>query len=278
MLKRYAEKKPIAFGIIGTIAIITLFAVAILTFITLFLSSVTTSQGLLIDGITRIVFFVPVAILLGYIIKDSGFRFAFSTKGFAKGMFASIPILLCLIPPACVFFNIAQINRDLLSIFPAVVFQQITAGLFEEPLFRGLLITAILIKWGDKVKGRIIAMLITAILFGLIHFLNVFTGSGGDITHVLKSFTMGIMLAAVYIYSKNLLSAMAMHSFYNVVLSAADLVISENNIFLYVYSIAYEAVLLLVGPVIAITLIIKAKPFGNLADEALDNLEASQHK
>jgi membrane protease YdiL (CAAX protease family) len=264
MLRRYAAKKPVLFGIVGTIIVFVIFATINLTLIALFKSSVTISQGYLIDGMLRIVFFIPVIILLGYIIKDSGLKFAFSTKGFAKGMLASIPIFLCLLPLIIGFFNIAEIDKDLLSVFPARIFQQITTGLFEEPLFRGLLITAILIKWGDRVKGRIMAMLITALLFALIHFLNVFSGSGGDISHVLKTFTMGIMLAAVYIYSKNLLSAIIMHSFYNVVLNASNLIIDKSEVFQIAYSIAYEAVLLIIGPVLAILLIRKAKPFSNL--------------
>jgi membrane protease YdiL (CAAX protease family) len=276
MLRRYAEKRPITFGIVGAIIVFVLFALINLTLIALFKSSVTSSLGYLIDGMLRIVFFVPAVVLLGYIIKDNGLKFAFSTKGFGKAMIASIPIFLCLIPLACDFFNIAEVLKDLLHAFPARIFQQISVGLFEETLFRGLLITAILIKWGDRVKGRIIAMLISASLFGLIHFLNVFSGSGGDLTHVLKTFTMGIMLAAVYIYSKNLLSAMIMHAIYDILLFGTNLIVSQNNVFLWVYSIAYEAVLLLVGPVLAILLIRKAKPFGNLTYEALDTLEESQ--
>ena len=256
-----------AFGIVGTIIVFALFVAINLTLIALFQSSVTRSQGCLIDGTLRLVFFVPTVFLLGYIVKDNGFKFVFSTKGFAKGMFASIPIFLCLIPLACDFFNIAEVLKDGLPSFPARIYQQISVGVFEETLFRGLLITAILIKWGDKIRGRMLAMLATATLFALIHFLNVFSGSGGDIFHVIKTFTMGIMLATVYIYSKNLLSAIVMHAVYDIVLFGTNLIESQVNVFLYVYSIAYEAVLLLIGPVIAILLIRKAKPFGKFADE-----------
>jgi len=275
-MKSFAQKKPVLFGIVSAIAVFVLHVVINFTLISLFSSSVTTSQGYLIDGVLRIIFFVPAVFLLGYIIKYDGFKFAFSTKGFAIGMFAAIPIFLCMLPEFIGFFNIAQLDKELLSVFPARIFQQLTTGLFEEPLYRGLLITAILIKWGDKAKGRITAALISALVFGLVHFLNVFTGSGGSITHVLKCFTVGIMFAAVYIYSGNLLSAMIMHSFYNIVVAAMDLVIDKNEVFMLAYSIAYEAILLLVGPVIAIILIRKAKPFNNILGDGLTtNLESA---
>ena len=90
-----------------------------------------------------------------------------------------------------------------------------------------------------------------------------------NITHVLKAFTMGTMLAAVFIYSKNLLSTIIMHAIYDIVLLGTNFIVSHVNTYLYVYSIAYEAVLLLVGPVLAILLIRKAKPFGNVVDKGL---------
>jgi len=268
-MKSLAAKKPVLFGIIGTIIILVLDIVSNGVLFDLFSSSITKSQGFLVNGATKVVLFVPTAILLGYIIKSNGFKFAFSTKGFAKGMFASIPIFLCIAVYIVASFFITEINRDALSAFPAIVVQQTAISFYEEVLVRGLLITAILIKLGDRVKGRIIAMLVSVILFVLFHMANIFVGSSVSeaISNSIMTIGPGIMLAAVYIYSKNILSAMIMHTLYNLALHVMSLASQVNDAVWSILNIFSLISLFIIGPILAIILIIKAKPFGNVVDE-----------
>jgi membrane protease YdiL (CAAX protease family) len=213
--------------------------------------------------VTKVVLLVPTALLLGHIVKTNGFKFAFSVKGLAKGMFASLPIIFCVALSIVAFFFITEINRDALSAIPATIVQQTAISFYEEVLIRGLFITAILINIGDKAKGRIIAMLVSVVIFAIYHMANILTGSSvaEAISNTIMTIGPGIMLTAVYIYSKNLLSAMIMHTSYNLGLFLMSLSNHVNEAAWGILNVFFLLALFLIGPIFAIILIIKAKPF-----------------
>ncbi|MCL2321651.1 MAG: CPBP family intramembrane metalloprotease [Oscillospiraceae bacterium] len=270
-MKNLAVKKPVLFGIVSALIVFIVF-----TLVNLLLGNSISTPVLRVwmDGALRIVFGILSVVLLGYIIKSNGFKFVFSTKGFAKGIFACLPVLLICICYIAILFDIVKINKDFLPQIPARIFQQTAVGFFEESLFRGLMITAFLIKFGGTAKGRINAALITAILFGLIHLFGFLT-SGGDILEyifpALNAMLLGLAFSAVFIYSKNLLSAMIVHSLYDyfVVIVMPLVVMNMGTPIQIVSNIALIIILFAVMPVFSIILIIKAKPFGNVVDKGL---------
>ena len=264
-MKKLAEKNTILFGVVSTIAIFALFALFEIIGYNLFASSFTLPQGLLLDSAIRVLFFIPTIFLLEYITKCNGFKFAFSAKGFIRGILAGIPLLLVIFTIIILFFNIAEINKEYIPEIPARILQQFTTGLFEESLFRGLLITGLIIKMGDTVKGRIIALFISALPFGLFHMLNMFAGEEvlDALIHGLVVILPGLGFAAVYIYSKNLLSCMFLHVIYDIAIHLKDGLIAEvtNETLLQITELSVNILLLAIIPLFAIIFTIKAKPF-----------------
>lgn len=91
-------------------------------------------------------------------------------------------------------------------LFPSLT-MAITASVFEEILFRGILFRLI-----EEKLGSYLALVISAIVFGGLHYFNPnssFLAAAG------LAIQAGVLLGAVYIYSKNLWLPIALHFAWN---------------------------------------------------------------
>ena len=98
-----------------------------------------------------------------------------------------------------------------------------TSGITEEVLFRGVIFRIINEKWGS-----IIALTVSALLFGLIHLMNKNSSLYSGIAIAIEA---GILLGACYIYSGNLWLPIGVHFGWN--FAEADLfggILSGNDI------------------------------------------------
>jgi membrane protease YdiL (CAAX protease family) len=91
-------------------------------------------------------------------------------------------------------------NISIISMVFIIVFQSIS----EEIFFRGFLLEKI-----DSVAGGIMAIFVTAILFGLAHM------SYGKIYPVVMPIIMGVFLGFIVFKTKNLFSAITAHMIFN---------------------------------------------------------------
>lgn len=261
-MEKYIKKYPIAFGIISCLVIYLLFILAHLPYGPYVMDI---SLLYLLDSILRIIFSIPVFILLGYIYNTNGIDFAFSTKGFAKGLFASLAIFLLIFTFSFKFFLMVEINKIYIQFIPFVILQQITTGLYEELSFRGLLMSGMLQKWSNTKLGRVCIVLVSGIIFGLIHLANYFNNANLQSTlwNALYAGMVGIGFSGVYIYSKNLLAAMFIHTIYNIPIHLSNGLIARisteayTKIILNAQSVLFFAII----PLFAILLSIKSEPF-----------------
>ena len=261
-LKSLAEKKPILFGIVSVVVVFALYGLASMGSFSLVAPFIGSSPAYLFGGILRIIFSVPAIILLGYTVQANGFKYAFSTRGFAKSIFAGIPILIyfaTIIPMLFLF----RIHADFAPTIPAFIFQQITVGLFEESLFRGLMMTALIARYCDKARNRFFVVLICGFLFGVLHVVNTF--ASGDDTIAISVIVAGIAFSVVYLYSKNLLGCMVLHAIYDILIGIYGVLIVDvgnETVFQSLQSISTLA--LLAMPLLAIPWIVMAKPLNLL--------------
>jgi len=120
-------------------------------------------------------------------------------------MVAAIGYLLYasgLVDPETDISNIEDLARNLsvFSMFFIIVFQSIS----EEIFFRGFLLEKI-----DSFAGKNVAILITAILFGLAHM------SYGKLYPTFMPMLMGVFLGYIVIKTKNLYAAITAHMLFN---------------------------------------------------------------
>lgn len=86
----------------------------------------------------------------------------------------------------------------------------LTIGLFEESMFRGVMLQGIIRKTGKTFKGLWIAVIISSILFGAIHVDSYIFGGSYDLAgiiqtigKILQSGIFGVLLSAIYLRTRN---------------------------------------------------------------------------
>lgn len=113
---------------------------------------------------------------------------------------------------------VSVVMEPLLSLFPesqfealnnaigsggwAILTAVVLAPVFEEMLFRGLILQSARQKWGATA-----AILLSAALFGLVHF--------PIMPQMLNAFVMGVMMGYIYVLTDSLLSVIIIHAVNN---------------------------------------------------------------
>ena len=95
----------------------------------------------------------------------------------------------------------------------------ITIGLFEEGLFRGVIFQGLVRKTGSTRKGIWMAVIISSLIFGFVHVYTYVIGGRYDLVGIIESIgktiqtgIIGIILAAVYIKTKNFWAIALVHT------------------------------------------------------------------
>lgn len=174
---------------------------------------------------------VSTAIMMG--VYKWWFRPEF--EGMMKG---SLPLgfLLGLTELAYVLisFAISILSGFELSIKPltgGIIFISLTAGIGEEFIFRGVLVSTLMRQWKDRNKFRA-AALVSGIVFGLAHAANVLVGADPlrTLLQVIGSISVGAVFTAVYLRSGSLLPCMFYHTVHDIIAIAGESEVTENGI------------------------------------------------
>ena len=106
-----------------------------------------------------------------------------------------------------------------------------TEGVLEELCFRGILVCTLLKVWHKK-DAYIKAAIVSAVIFGLIHGINIIGGAnpGRTFVQVLDAGFLGLFLAAVFIRCGSVIPVMAAHSLHDIIALALPVDVSENGI------------------------------------------------
>lgn len=136
-------------------------------------------------------------------------------KGIKLGLLLGWPIYIAMainIYDVCTMSHIEQIP----SVFGWIsyILYVFAIGVYEEVVLRGMVLNKMLEKWGRDKKGILGAVLLSSLLFGLLHLVNligkpwlvVATG-----TQVVYALFLGIFFSAIYLRTKNLWSVIILH-------------------------------------------------------------------
>ena len=256
-MKELIKRNPVYFSIVLTLIIAILFGLA-----DFFIShQLSANLRILIDSAIRAFFSIPVIILLGYVYSINGFKHAFSLNGFGKGMFASIAIFAYIIAITFNFIFMTKMNTANLSDIPYITVQQITTGLIEQALFIGLLMSGMILRFSFSILGRISMVLVSGIVFGFAHIFDLFLSGNmqGFLLTLITASILGIAFAAIYLYSKNLLSCIFVYALYGVAVNLSDNLIYGVSLD-FINKVQFF-ILYVVVPVFAIIIALKAEPY-----------------
>lgn len=217
----------------------------------------------------RIVLF---AIMIGIMILMGAKNPLASMKGFGFSICKSLYILILML----VLGVLITLSFLLMNGAPENIIRQELAyllfccsvGLFEESLFRGVILNALLRNMGDTRKGVVWAAILSSLIFGFVHVYTYFLGGSYDIIGIaqvilktLQAASLGLLLAALYINNRNFWAIALVHALNDYFLMQAAIfsdTSSDVGIGSYVQSgsdgtqavIAYTIFLLLSIPVI----------------------------
>ena len=97
-----------------------------------------------------------------------------------------------------------------------VLMTSIISGFAEELIFRKLLLTSALKRWGNEKYMK--SILFVAILFGLVHLSNLLQGATipSTITQIVSAILLGVFFGLIYYHTKNFLFVAILHTVYDI--------------------------------------------------------------
>lgn len=91
----------------------------------------------------------------------------------------------------------------------------LSTGWVEEVLCRGMVVTALLQKWGRTRKGIYLSVLLSSLLFGAVHLANLFAGRKpllNNLTQVVFAFFFGVIFAACLLRNRTIWPVILLHA------------------------------------------------------------------
>lgn len=174
--------------------------------------SLAESIGQLLACICILIFFYKI-----FDIND----FGLTGKNFFKGLFIGGLMFLDIINITLgTIFSLSDYKVIMPSVYALIILiiEEIFTGLFEEFIFRGIILNTLLKKF-----GIISAIFISSSLFGLTHLINLFDNPNlinDTMAQVFYATFIGIFFGALYLRTKNIWLVAFYHTMYN---SASDI-------------------------------------------------------
>ena len=150
------------------------------------------------------------------VLGENDFKFINLGKGallsWAMLLLAAVMFVSGLIsPPEGGFLTPTPLYLITVILYPFIV-----SGLFEEVLFRGLVLKMLLKKMGDTKKGIIGAFVISAAIFGIVHSVNLIWEEPFTVfSTVVFATAGGFFLGAIYLRTKTLIVPILLHGLFN---------------------------------------------------------------
>lgn len=126
------------------------------------------------------------------------------------------------------------------------------AGIAEEFIFRFGILTILMKAFYNSRNRFIYSAVISSILFGLMHGMNIFAGQdlGNTITQVIFAFAFGLYLAAIYLYTNAFYLTVFFHALIDVLVflsSSNQLMTGKINLDSIIVTIAESTVFIIIA-------------------------------
>lgn len=230
-----------------------LIAIAI-SFVLLLIGSLFSWDDNPVMGLDKACADIAIVLICFFLIKkfdlwdNSGFKKA----GFAKGMLYGIPFIVIGICSA-VISNMSTdwSSLQLISFGNTVLFSinMLLVGMNEEIWMRSLILNLFLKKYGRTKKGVWTSIILSAVVFGVIHIPNIaFMNPITLIVQVINAASAGVLFAAIFICSKNIWAGMVTHAAVDwLALFIANCYTGGSSVLSISMSIPQAAVMILLG-------------------------------
>lgn len=157
------------------------------------------------------------AIIIVFIVIICGHRKVFTEKreSFWNSIKVAMPFfLMALMLTVVKAMSLKSFHLgNLISLIVFVFF----VGIYEELLCRGWLLNTFLKRRNKKYGQVILSIVLSALIFGCMHFLNILSGQTvfATLMQVFQTTAMGFLLGGIYYRTKNIYSVMFLHGFFD---------------------------------------------------------------
>lgn len=169
--------------------------------------------------------FIAILIML---ISGNSYVFSEKKKGFFKSLLQGWPELILVFP--ILIYSIQYVVHsefNLLNLLSLIIYC-FAIGLAEEIICRAWLQNEFLERFGNTKKGIVLSIGAAALIFGLMHFVNVFVGQSifDTILQIISAAAGGFLYGIVYYKTKNIWSVIFLHAIWDfaIFLSSYNLV------------------------------------------------------
>ena len=131
-------------------------------------------------------------------------------------------------------------------------------GIAEEFLCRGWLLNEFLERFGDTKKGIWYSIIVSGMIFGIIHLMNIYTtGQNATLTilQAINAAGSGIVFGVIYYKTKNIWSVILLHAYWDFSLFLRDLIPVTSNISTSV-TVTSQGIIMSLLSVLAVLIII----------------------
>lgn len=136
-----------------------------------------------------------------------------------KAILFCIPFGICFLLFISELFCAEELTPAYMISFLTIWLTQIGSGFFEEVVCRGVLMSGLLAKYKETVRGRLAIVGVTGLVFGLSHLMNFIFGR--DIMTCLlwglDTMIWGMMVAAIYLMTSNLWLVIGIHIAWDII-------------------------------------------------------------
>jgi membrane protease YdiL (CAAX protease family) len=107
----------------------------------------------------------------------------------------------------------------------AVVYKQLAAGVYEEILFRGVILYVLISAWGHTRMGIIASVVLTAVLFALPHAVGMFMGLSRQsaLMLVLEGIVIAVWWGSLVVWGGSIWPAVVLHFVINALIEVQGL-------------------------------------------------------
>ena len=173
-------------------------------------------NAILNDTLTRVI----VGSLFAWILYRMGYRlFHLNKRAFLSSIIIIVPGIIIAINnfPISAFVNgRTSLEQPFYYVWLYLV-ECFSIGFFEEIVFRYVVLILIIQRLPNTKKVIFYSIVISSLVFGVIHFMNLFYGAsfGNTLLQVGYSFMMGMLWAVVFLRTKNIVYPIILHALYN---------------------------------------------------------------
>jgi membrane protease YdiL (CAAX protease family) len=217
-IKNFALKQPVLFAL----ALLALYPVmAILTYPLRYLFPATELGQIYSDTTAKLILF---AVFLAVLWRFGWIKASGITR-FGAGKYLLLIVIVFAYHLAVDVYAFTGKINVVSSSSPlglAKLMYYLTAGLFEETLFRGVILLVMISAWGSSTKGIFKAVFFSSLFFGLIHLFNIAELSvAAVVLQAVGAVLLGILWASLVLTTRSLWTAVILHWLTNAAVNIA---------------------------------------------------------